>query len=69
MNLKKVSLSDKYELLSGQIYLTGTQALVRLSLEQVRREARRVPLRQPTANKSAYCNAAAAAHGFLVPWA
>ena len=38
MSLKKVSLSDKYELLSGQIYLTGTQALVRLSLEQVRRD-------------------------------
>ena len=38
MTLKKVNLSDKYELLSGQIYLTGTQALVRLVLEQVRRD-------------------------------
>ena len=38
MGLKKVSLSDKYELLSGQIYLTGTQALVRLVLEQARRD-------------------------------
>ena len=39
MDLKNVRLSDKYELLSGRVYLTGTQALVRLALEQARHDA------------------------------
>jgi indolepyruvate ferredoxin oxidoreductase len=37
--LRKVSLSDKYALSSGRVYLTGTQALVRLLLLQHQRDA------------------------------
>ena len=39
MGLKTVSLSDKYHLRAGRIFLTGTQALVRLALEQIRRDS------------------------------
>jgi indolepyruvate ferredoxin oxidoreductase len=39
MALLNVSLSDKYLLDSGRIFLTGTQALVRLPLMQQRRDA------------------------------
>jgi len=38
MGLKKVSLSDKYTLDNGRIFLTGTQALVRLNLLQRQRD-------------------------------
>ncbi len=38
MELKHVSLSDKYEKESGRVYLTGTQALVRLTLAQRKRD-------------------------------
>jgi len=38
MSLKKVSLSDKYTLEKGRIFLTGTQALVRLNLLQRQRD-------------------------------
>lgn len=38
--LLSVSLDDKYRLEEGRIYLTGVQALVRLPLEQVRRDRR-----------------------------
>src|SRR5690349_17218430 len=34
MALRQVSLSDKYQLAEGQIFLTGVQALVRLPLLQ-----------------------------------
>jgi indolepyruvate ferredoxin oxidoreductase len=40
MDLINVSLDDKYRLERGRIYLNGTQALVRLALEQRRRDAR-----------------------------
>ncbi len=40
MPLREVSLDDKYVLEDGRIYLTGVQALVRLPLEQRRRDAR-----------------------------
>ncbi len=36
--IKNISLSDKYDLDKGRIYLTGTQALVRLALIQRRRD-------------------------------
>ena len=38
MTLAAVSLDDKYVLESGRVYLTGTQALVRLALMQRRRD-------------------------------
>ena len=38
MALAAVSLDDKYALESGRVYLTGTQALVRLPLMQRRRD-------------------------------
>jgi len=38
MTLKKISLSDKYTLEKGRIFLTGTQALVRLNLLQRQRD-------------------------------
>ncbi len=38
MALAKVALDDKYTALEGRIYLTGTQALVRLPLVQRRRD-------------------------------
>jgi len=38
MALAAVSLNDKYELESGRIFLTGTQALVRLPIMQRRRD-------------------------------
>ena len=34
MTLRDVSLDDKYSLQSGRIYITGTQALVRLPMMQ-----------------------------------
>ena len=34
MALAAVSLDDKYALAEGRVFLTGTQALVRLALEQ-----------------------------------
>lgn len=34
MNLKHVSLDDKYTLTEGRIFITGTQALVRLPMTQ-----------------------------------
>ena len=36
--LARVDLDDKYTLASGQIYLSGIQALVRLPMDQVRRD-------------------------------
>ncbi|MGH6718712.1 MAG: indolepyruvate ferredoxin oxidoreductase family protein, partial [Alphaproteobacteria bacterium] len=39
MTLAAVSLDDKYALQEGQVYVTGTQALVRLPLMQRRRDA------------------------------
>jgi len=39
MELLNVTLADKYELERGRVYLNGTQALVRLVLEQRRRDA------------------------------
>jgi len=39
MTLAKVSLSDKYELERGRVYLTGVQALVRLPMMQRQRDA------------------------------
>ncbi|MCW5700782.1 MAG: indolepyruvate ferredoxin oxidoreductase family protein, partial [Rhodospirillales bacterium] len=39
MALADVNLDDKYALESGRVYLNGTQALVRLLLEQRRRDA------------------------------
>ena len=35
-----VQLDDKYTLLEGRVYLTGIQALVRLPVDQQRRDAR-----------------------------
>ena len=32
--MRKVSLDDKYNLMDGQVYITGTQALVRAAVEQ-----------------------------------
>ncbi len=32
--MRTVSLDDKYELTDGQVYITGTQALVRAAMEQ-----------------------------------
>ena len=37
---RQVSLDDKYTLESGSVYLTGIQALVRLPLDQMRRDRR-----------------------------
>jgi indolepyruvate ferredoxin oxidoreductase len=39
MPLKQVTLDDKYVLESGRVYLTGTQALVRLPMLQRQRDA------------------------------
>ena len=39
MALLDVSLADKYTLDKGRVFLTGTQALVRLPLMQQRRDA------------------------------
>ena len=39
MTASNVTLDDKYILEDGRVYLTGIQALVRLSLEQRRRDA------------------------------
>ena len=39
MTLAAISLDDKYTLQSGRVYLTGTQALVRLSMMQRQRDA------------------------------
>ena len=39
-NLAKVSLDDKYTLEKGRVFLTGTQALIRLLLLQRERDAR-----------------------------
>jgi indolepyruvate ferredoxin oxidoreductase len=39
MQLAQVTLDDKYNLLSGRIYLNGVQALVRLPIMQVQRDA------------------------------
>ena len=49
MALRKVSLDDKYVAQSGQVFMTGIQALVRLPMLQQRRDERagleqRVPL-------------------------
>ncbi len=38
MSLAAVALDDKYEQDKGRVYLTGTQALVRLPLMQRRRD-------------------------------
>ena len=38
MGLRAVTLDDKYTLEEGRVYLTGTQALVRLVLMQRRRD-------------------------------
>ncbi len=38
MQPQAVSLDDKYERHSGQIYITGTQALVRLAMNQFIRD-------------------------------
>ena len=38
MSLRDVSLDDKYELQEGTIYLTGSQALLRLAMNQLRRD-------------------------------
>ena len=38
--MKSVSLDDKYTLERGQIFLSGVQAIVRLALDQRRRDAR-----------------------------
>ena len=34
MNLDKVSLTDKYERVDGELYLTGTQTLVKVAMLQ-----------------------------------
>ncbi len=34
MNLDQVSLDDKYEQANGELYLTGTQALVKVAMLQ-----------------------------------
>ena len=39
MTLTKVSLDDKYSLDEGRVFLTGTQALVRLAFEQRLRDS------------------------------
>ena len=39
MTLAEISLDDKYALEEGRVFLTGTQALVRLAFEQRRRDA------------------------------
>ncbi|HEX4780481.1 MAG TPA: indolepyruvate ferredoxin oxidoreductase family protein [Usitatibacter sp.] len=39
MSALPISLEDKYELASGRVYLTGTQALVRLAMMQRERDA------------------------------
>ena len=38
MKLADISLNDKYVQSSGRIFLTGTQALLRLALDQKRRD-------------------------------
>ena len=38
MNLRPVTLEDKYKLRTGSIYLTGSQALLRLAMNQVWRD-------------------------------
>ncbi|MTI10815.1 indolepyruvate ferredoxin oxidoreductase family protein [Curvivirga aplysinae] len=38
MKLESVSLADKYELQEGRVYMTGTQALIRLPLMQRQRD-------------------------------
>ena len=38
MYMNKVTLNDKYTLEQGQVFMTGTQALVRLPLVQARRD-------------------------------
>ena len=38
MTLNSVSLDDKYTQASGHVFLTGTQALLRLALEQKKRD-------------------------------
>ena len=38
MNLASISLDDKYTVDSGTIYITGSQALVRLPLMQIQRD-------------------------------
>src|SRR5262245_52289727 len=38
MPLREVSLQDKYTLQEGRVYLTGTQALVRLPIMQQERD-------------------------------
>ena len=40
MTLKTVTLADKYTLTQGRIFITGTQALVRLPMTQQQRDAR-----------------------------
>ena len=35
---KKVTLDDKYDLGTGKVYITGTQALVRLPIIQKQRD-------------------------------
>ena len=40
MALRKVSLDDKYVAESGQVYMTGIQALVRFPMLQQRRDER-----------------------------
>ena len=40
MTLKPVTLDDKYTLTTGQIFITGTQALVRLPMTQPQRDHR-----------------------------
>ena len=39
MSLAAVTLDDKYTLQSGRVFLTGTQALVRLPMMQRQRDA------------------------------
>ena len=34
MNLDQISLNDKYERADGRLYLTGTQALVKVAILQ-----------------------------------
>ncbi len=39
MSERKITLDDKYELEEGQVFITGTQALVRLPIMQRQRDA------------------------------
>lgn len=51
MNIATYQLDDRYDRTTGRVYLTGTQALVRIMLDQARRD-RAAGITQPASSRA-----------------